>query len=114
MPHRIARIMACDRRASNRVRGARDIPDGDSISQPHRTGSQLVENFVDNRPGLASYRRVESLVTSAARKKGTENLFDIKGLPNHPAAGAGGMVCNANARAAVELSGRSNGRCADG
>jgi hypothetical protein len=73
-----------------------------------------VENFVDNRPVLRRASALAPLLASAARKTGMENLFNINGLPNDPVVDAGGMVCRANARAAVELSGRSNGRCADG
>jgi len=49
-----ARIMACRRRAPNRARAGRDIPDAGAVSAPQRASSREVENFVDKgaRGGL--------------------------------------------------------------
>ena len=73
-----------------------------------------MENFVDNRTPRPLSLRVAPAALADAQKIGMKKAFQINGLPSGPAADAGGMVCSANARAAVELSARAAGRSDDG
>jgi hypothetical protein len=83
---------------------------------PHcwNAGSQQVENFVDNRPRQPSRASPGVRPASAAQKTGMKKAFNINSLSSALAAKPRGVVCNANAGAAVELSARTVGRSSDG
>jgi hypothetical protein len=73
-----------------------------------------VENFVDNRPHQPSRAGQTVRSAPAAQKTGMKKAFNINGLSSALAAKPRGVVCNANAGAAVELSARTDGRSSDG
>jgi hypothetical protein len=73
-----------------------------------------VENFVDNRPRQPCRFGPAVQPTLFAQKTGMKKAFYINGLSRTSAAKPRTVVCRANAGAAVELSGRADGRMSDG